>query len=70
MSRLTTKLASRRVSVAFTKASSIQHDTREVPPFETKGKVTPVKGRISSEPKTFRPIWTIMRLTAAQPAMT
>ena len=29
------------------KASSIQHDSSEVPPLDTKGKVTPVKGRIS-----------------------
>ena len=42
----------------------------EVPPLETKGKVTPVKGRMSREPKTLRPIWTMSRLTAAQPAMT
>ena len=69
-SRLTTKLASRRVSVALTKASSIQQAISEVPPFDTKGKVTPVNGRMSSEPKMLRPICTIIRLTAAQPAMT
>ena len=38
------------------KAISIQQDSREEPPRETKGKVTPVKGSRSREPKTFSAI--------------
>ena len=50
----TAKLAFCRVSAAFTKASSPQEATMLVPPLETKGKVTPVKGRMSTVPSTFR----------------
>ena len=52
------------------KASSIQQESRLEPPRLTKGNVTPVKGRMSSVPKTFRPICTIIMVTAAQPAIT
>jgi hypothetical protein len=48
------KLAFSRVSVAFRKASRPQADSMALPPLETKGKVTPVRGRRSTEPKTFR----------------
>ena len=50
---LTAKLAPRRLSAAFRKAISIQQARRELPPRETNGNVTPVKGSISSVPKTF-----------------
>ena len=53
----------------MTKASSIQQLSREEPPRETKGKVTPVKGRMSREPNTFSPICTMSILMAAQAAM-
>ena len=65
----TAKLASRLVSALFRKAIIIQQERREEPPRDTKGKVTPVKGRISMEPKTFSPIWTSIMLMAAQEAM-
>ena len=41
----------------------------EVPPFETKGKVTPVRGSRSTEPNTLRQVWKAMREAAAQAAM-
>ena len=66
---MTTKLAPFRVSPALINASSIQHDSTEVPPLETKGKVTPVNGRISTEPKTFSASWMRNILAVAQAAM-
>ena len=50
------KLALGRVSVAFRKASSPQEESMDDPPLETKGKVTPVRGRRSTEPKTLRQV--------------
>ena len=47
------KLALLRVSAAFRKAIMPQEESMEEPPLETKGKVTPVRGRISTEPSTF-----------------
>ncbi len=43
------KLAFCRVSVAFRKASSPQADIMADPPLDTKGKVTPVRGRMSTD---------------------
>ena len=65
----TAKLASRRLSALLIKAISIQQLKSEVPPRETKGKVTPVKGRMSSEPNTFMASWVSSMLMAAQAAM-
>ena len=48
------KLASARVSMAFRYASSPHADSMAEPPLDTKGKVTPVRGRSSTEPNTFR----------------
>ena len=48
------KLALLRVSAALRKASRVQADSMDEPPFDTKGKVTPVRGRMSTEPSTFR----------------
>ena len=50
------KLAFCRVSVALRKASSPQEATMAEPPLETKGKVTPVKGSRSTDPKTLRQV--------------
>ena len=50
------KLAFSRVSVAFRKAKSPQADIMAEPPLETKGKVTPVSGRMSTDPNTFRQV--------------
>ena len=66
---LEAKLAFSRVSVAFRKASSPQAPIMALPPLETKGKVTPVRGRRSVAPKTLRQVWKTMRDAAAQPAM-
>ena len=51
------------------KAMSIQQERSDVPPRETNGKVTPVNGRISREPKTFSDSCTSSMLTVAQAAM-
>ena len=51
------------------KAIIIQHASSELPPRETKGKVTPVKGSRSSEPKTLSAVCVISIVTAAQAAM-
>ena len=51
-------------------ASSAQQDMRLEPPRDTKGKVTPVKGRRSMVPKTFSASWAIIMVTAPQAAMT
>ena len=50
------KLAWGRVSVAFKKASRPQEASMDDPPLDTKGKVTPVRGRMSTEPNTFRQV--------------
>ena len=65
----TAKLASRRVSALLRKAIIIQHDSSDEPPRDTKGKVTPVKGRISIEPNTFSASCVSRMLIAAQDAM-
>ena len=39
------------------------------PPFETNGKVTPVSGRISTAPNTFKQVWKTIMDVAAQAAM-
>ena len=49
----TARLACTLVSAAFRNASSAHETIMLVPPLDTKGKVTPVKGRISTQPKTF-----------------
>ena len=41
-----------------------------VPPLDTKGKVTPVKGRMSTAPTTLRQVWNTIMEVAAQAAMT
>ena len=64
------KLACSRVSVAFKKASNPQADIMADPPLDTKGNVTPVRGRMSTEPNTFRQVWNTSRDEAAQAAMT
>ena len=65
----TAKLASRRLSAPLMKAIIIQQLKSEEPPRETKGKVTPVKGRMSSEPKTLSASCVSIMLVAAQAAM-
>ena len=40
-----------------------------VPPLDTKGKVTPVNGSRSTEPKTFNIVWKTNMLIAPQAAM-
>ena len=50
------KLAFCRVSVALRKASSPQEAIMAVPPLDTKGKVTPVRGRMSTAPNTLRQV--------------
>ena len=62
------KLAFSLVSVAFKKASSPQADIMADPPLDTKGKVTPVRGRMSTDPKTFRQVWNTSSDPAAQAA--
>ena len=64
------KLALGRVSVAFKKASSPQEEIMDVPPLDTKGKVTPVRGRMSTAPNTLRQVWNTIMEVAAQAAMT
>ena len=65
----TAKLASLRLSALLMKAISIQQERSDVSPRETKGKVTPVKGRISSEPNTFIASCVKSMLIAAQAAI-
>ena len=65
----TAKLPSRRLSALLMKAIIIQQDNRDVPPRDTKGNVTPVKGRMSSEPNTFMASCASIMLMAAQAAM-
>lgn len=69
MSRRIAKLAFWRVSVAFRKASRPQVAIMLVPPEETNGKVTPVSGRMSTEPKTLSMVWNVNRDIAEQAAM-
>ena len=66
---LVAKLAFSRVSVAFRKARRPQAPIMALPPLETKGKVTPVRGSRSVAPKTLRQVWKTIRDAAAQPAM-
>ena len=42
---------------------------RLVPPFDTKGNVTPVNGRISREPNTFSASWASIMAAAPQAAI-
>ena len=65
----TAKLASRRLSALLRKAIIIQQESMEEPPRETKGKVTPVKGRMSMEPNTFSASCVSRMVMAAQAAM-
>ena len=65
----TAKLASRRLSADFRKAIIIQQDSSDEPPRDTKGNVTPVKGRMSIDPNTFSATWVSRMLIAAQAAM-
>ena len=58
-----------RVSVAFKKASMPHADSMDEPPLDTNGSVTPVNGRISTAPNTFRQVWNTSRLVAAHAAM-
>ena len=51
------------------KAMSIQQEISEVPPRETNGKVTPVNGSRSREPKTLSASCTSSILIAAQEAI-
>ena len=46
-----------------------QQEMRLDPPRDTKGKVTPVKGKRSSEPNTFSATWAMKMVTVAQLAM-
>ena len=57
------------MSAAFTKASMPQQAIMLVPPEETNGKVTPVRGSRSTEPNTFRIVWNMNRDVVAQAAM-
>ena len=40
-----------------------------VPPFDTNGNVTPVNGRRSVQPKTFKIVWNTNMLIAPQAAI-
>ena len=64
------KLALGRVSAAFKKARSPQQEIMLEPPTETKGRVTPVRGRISTAPSTFRVAWNTSMAAAELAAMT
>ena len=55
-----------RASVDFRKASKPQQEIIDEPPFETNGNVTPVSGKRSTVPKTFRIILKTSRDVAAQ----
>ena len=52
-------------SADFISANSPQEVIMEVPPLEMKGTVTPVRGRISTEPSTFSVV--CKRNMAAEP---
>ena len=63
------KLAFCRVSAAFKKASSPQALSMLLPPWETKGSVTPVRGSRSTAPKMLSTLWNTSSDMAAQAAM-
>lgn len=63
------KLAFCLVSAALRKESSPHEASILVPPDETNGMVTPVKGSRSMDPNTFRIVWKINMEVAAQAAM-
>ena len=65
----TAKLASLRLSAHFKNASIIQQPINDEPPLETNGNVTPVKGKMSKEPNTFKANWVNIILTVAQEAI-
>ena len=44
-------------------------DSMDEPPLDTNGRVTPVNGRMSTAPNTFRQVWNTSRLVAAHAAM-
>ena len=67
---LMVKLALGRVSAALMKASRPQQEIILEPPTDTKGSVTPVRGRISTAPRTFREAWKISIAAAELAAMT
>lgn len=58
-----------RVSAALIKASRPQTQTMLDPPFDTNGNVTPVSGRKSAMPNTFKIVCVTMTVTAAQAPM-
>ena len=58
-----------RVSAALIKARSPHTQTMLEPPLETNGNVTPVSGRKSAMPKTFRIVCVTMTVAAAQAPM-
>ena len=57
------------MSTAFRNAKSPQLEIILIPPFEMKGRVTPVKGKISTVPRTFRAVWKISRDVAEHAAI-
>jgi hypothetical protein len=59
-----------RVSDALIYASIHQLESILVPPTDTKGRVTPVRGSRSVEPKTFSIVCTRKIMAAEQAAMT
>lgn len=63
------KLAFCLVSAAFRKESSPHEAIILVPPADTNGKVTPVSGSRSIDPKTFKIVWKMNMDVAAQAAM-
>ena len=64
------KLALGRVSAALMKAKRPQQEIMLDPPMDTKGKVTPVRGRMSTAPSTFSVAWNTSIATAELAAMT
>ena len=66
-SLLTARLASRRISDALKYASIAQDVSILVPPVDTNGKVTPVRGKRSIDPNTFS-IVCIRKIVAAPQA--
>ena len=63
------KLAFCLVSAAFRNDSSPQEASMLVPPDETNGNVTPVRGSRSTEPNTLSIVWKINMDVAAQAAI-
>ena len=70
LGRRTASAAFCRVSDALINASSAQQDIMELPPTETKGSVTPVRGSRSVEPNTFSMACTTKIMAAEQAVMT